>query len=94
MATTETTIKPIVAKSPRSGALVMLGKAFSLPEYPGALLVAGVFMNLCVRLQNDASLPTSHWHASFVASVPPQLWYIHFVHRGVDRWGSHFLARS
>ncbi len=66
VATIETTIKPIVAKGPRSGALVMLGKAFSFPVFLGALLVAGVFLNLRVRLQNDASQPTGHWHVTFV----------------------------
>ncbi len=41
-------------------------KAFSFPVFLGALLVAGVFLNLRVRLQNDASLPTGHWHVTFV----------------------------
>lgn len=41
-------------------------KVFSFPVFLGALLVAGVFLNLCARLQNDASLPTGHWHATFV----------------------------
>ena len=39
---------------------------FSFPVFLGALLVAGVFLNLRVRLENDASLPTGHWHATFV----------------------------
>jgi hypothetical protein len=66
VATPETITKPIVTKSPRSGALVVLGKAFSFPVFLGALLVAGVFLNLCVRLQSDASLPTGHWHITFL----------------------------
>jgi hypothetical protein len=41
-------------------------KVFSFPVFLGALLVAGVFLNLCARLHNDASLPTGHWHATFV----------------------------
>ena len=41
-------------------------KVCSFPVFLGALLVAGVFMNLNARLQNDASLPTGHWHATFV----------------------------
>ena len=41
-------------------------RLFSFPVFLGALLVAGVFLNLRVRLQNDASLPTGHWHATFV----------------------------
>jgi len=66
VATSETAAKPIVAQSPRSGAAVIFGKAFSFPVFLGALLVAGVFLNLCARLENDASLPTGHWHATFV----------------------------
>src|SRR5208337_4416551 len=41
-------------------------KVFSFPAFLGALLVAGVFLNLFVRLQNDASLPTGRWHVTFV----------------------------
>jgi hypothetical protein len=44
----------------------ILPKVFSFPVFLGALLVAGVFLNLCIRLENDASLPTGHWHATFV----------------------------
>ena len=62
----ESAIKPMVANIPRSGVPVRLGKVFSFPVFLGALLVAGVFLNLCARLQNDASLPTGHWHATFV----------------------------
>jgi hypothetical protein len=66
VATTRILTTPNVAKSPRSGALVALGKAFSFPVFLGALLVAGVFLNLCIRLQSDASLPTGHWHITFL----------------------------
>jgi hypothetical protein len=66
VATSETATKPIAAKIPRSGATVILGRVFSFPVFLGALLVAGVFLNLCVRLEYDASLPMGHWHATFV----------------------------
>jgi len=41
-------------------------RVFSFPVFLGALLVAGVFMNLGVRLQNDASLPAGHSHVAFL----------------------------
>ena len=66
MAATETAAKPIADKSPRSDALLVFGKVFSFPVFLGVLLVAGVFLNLCARLQNDASQPTGHWHVTFL----------------------------
>ena len=66
VANSETAADPLVAKSPRSGALVVLGRAFSFPVFLGALLIAGVFLNLHARLEYDASLPTGHWHVAFV----------------------------
>ena len=52
------------AMSTTLGAVVR--KLCSFPVFLGALLVAGVFLNLSARLENDASLPTGHWHAAFV----------------------------
>ena len=52
--------------NPRSVAPTMLRRAFSFPVFLGTLLVAGVFLNLLAQLQNDASLPTGHWHITFL----------------------------
>jgi hypothetical protein len=41
-------------------------KGFSFPVFLGALLVAAVFLNLCLRLANVAALPSGHAHATFV----------------------------
>ncbi len=41
-------------------------KVFSFPVFLGALLVAGMFMNLHLRLGQAAELPAGHWHATFV----------------------------
>ena len=60
------TLEPRAVVNAQSGALVGLRRVFSFPVFLGALLVAGVFLNLCVRLQNDASLPTGHWFISFL----------------------------
>jgi hypothetical protein len=57
---------PRVERTNRSAPGAIARKIFSFPVFLGALLVAGVFLNLCARLQNDASLPTGHWHATFV----------------------------
>jgi hypothetical protein len=57
---------PRVERTNRSAPGAIARKVFSFPVFLGALLVAGVFLNLCARLQNDASLPTGHWHATFV----------------------------
>ncbi len=66
MAAPEAGTERIVAKSPRSGALVGLRKTFSFPVFLGALVVAGAFLNLHARLDNDLSLPAGHWHVAFV----------------------------
>jgi hypothetical protein len=42
------------------------GELFSFPMFLGALLVAAVFLNLCLRLDHVAELPAGHWHAAFV----------------------------
>ena len=42
------------------------GELFSFPVFLGALLVAAVFLNLALRLDNVAALPSGHWHAAFV----------------------------
>ena len=55
-----------MARNVKPAPLLTLGKVFSFPVFLGALLVAGVFLNLCVRLQNDAALPTGHWHVTFL----------------------------
>jgi len=52
--------------NPRPDAPSMLRRAFSFPVFLGALLVAGVFLNLSARLENDAALPTGHWHIAFL----------------------------
>jgi hypothetical protein len=39
---------------------------FSFPVFLGALLVAAVFLNLSLRLENAAALPSGHWHPTFV----------------------------
>jgi len=44
----------------------LIQRAFSFPVFLAALLVVGVFFNLCLRLMNTAELPTGHWHATFV----------------------------
>lgn len=43
-----------------------LRTCFSFPVFLGALLVAAAFLNLCLRLENVASLPAGQAHASFV----------------------------
>ena len=42
------------------------GRLFSFPVFLGALLVAAVFLNLFLRARSDATLPTGHWHATFM----------------------------
>ena len=46
--------------------LERIGRLFSFPVFLGALLVAAVFLNLSLRLQQAESLPAGHWHATFV----------------------------
>ena len=41
-------------------------RVFSFPAFLGAVLVAAVFLNLHLRLDNAAALPAGHWHATFV----------------------------
>jgi hypothetical protein len=66
LATPETASRLVETTSGRPGALAAYKKAFSFPVFLGVLLVAGVFLNLSARLENDSSLPTGHWHATFV----------------------------
>jgi hypothetical protein len=42
------------------------GQLFSFPVFLGALLVAAVFLNLYLRLDNVAALPAGRWHPTFV----------------------------
>jgi len=60
---------PPVERTNRPALGAFLRRFLSFPVFLGALLVAGVFLNLCVRLQNDASLPTGYWHASYAGAT-------------------------
>ena len=82
VAAIETLTKPIATESLRPAPFVILRRTFSFPAFLGALLVAGVFLNLRVRLENDASLPTGQWHATFVEG--DTFWHI--------AAGQHILA--
>jgi hypothetical protein len=42
------------------------GELFTFPVFLGAVLVAAVFLNLRLRLDSVAALPSGHWHAAFV----------------------------
>lgn len=44
----------------------LIRRVFSFPIFLAALLVAGVFLNLSLRLSSTAGLPTGHWHPTFV----------------------------
>jgi len=59
-------------------------RVFSFPVFLGALLVAGVFMNLGVRLQNDASLPAGHSHVAFLEG--DTFWHLAAAQR---IWATH-----
>ncbi len=46
--------------------LARASRVFSFPVFLGALLVAAVFLNLHLRLDNAATLLAGQWHATFV----------------------------
>jgi hypothetical protein len=53
-------------KSDKHPVRTRAGKILSFPVFLGAVLVAGVFLNLSLRLGNAAALPPGHWHVTFV----------------------------
>ena len=66
--------------------LERIGRLFPFPVFLGALLVAAVFLNLSLRLQQAESLPAGHWHATFVEG--DTYWHIAAGQRILDthRW--------
>jgi hypothetical protein len=75
---------PPVERPDRSALRGFLRSLFSFPVFLGALLVAGVCLNLGVRLQNDAALPTGHSHLSFLEG--DTFWHIAAAQR---LWATH-----
>src|SRR5271157_1820707 len=57
---------PPVERTNRSAHRGFFRSLFFFPVFLGALLVAGVCLNLWVRLQNNASLPTGHSHVAYL----------------------------
>lgn len=57
-------------------------RVFSFPVFLGAVLVAGIFLNLSLRINNAATLPTGHWHTTFVEG--DTYWHIAVGQRILD----------
>ena len=75
---------PPVERTSRSALRGFFRSLFSFPVFLGALLVAGVCLNLWVRLQNDAALPTGHSHVTFLEG--DTFWHIAAAQR---LWATH-----
>jgi hypothetical protein len=75
---------PPVERTSRPALPGLFRTLFSFPVFLGALLVAGVCLNLWVRLQNDAALPTGHSHVTFLEG--DTFWHIAAAQR---LWATH-----